>query len=118
MFNTMVKDESGPETEKETGKPFAIMAQALLLAMALGIAMNDKRSPKERKQWLTRGEYIANTEGYKAIRQLLKSKYDLKSDKEVFDASLEYAEAGVRELFDEYKKTKDIDFLRISRIAP
>ena len=117
MFRAMAKEESNPESDKEPSKPFSSYVQAFLLATALGVVNESRKTPKEKKQWIIRGEYLSSTDGYRAIRQLLKSKLNLKTDREVISAMVEYAESGVRELYNEYSKTGDIDFLKISLLS-
>lgn len=121
MFRFIATEEKAtPEVSDNTRrseKPFDELAKAFLLAAALGIIMNLRKSSKEGKEGVIRGEYIYSKAAYKPLCQLLKSKFDVKSDKEVVDLLVEFAEGGVQELYDEYRKTGDIDLLRISRLS-
>lgn len=117
MFRAVAKEETGGESESNIDKPFATISQAFLCAAALGIVTNSRREVKEKKQWLTRREYFEDKDAYKSLRQLLRSKFDLKTEREVLDLVIAYAEGGIRELYDEYRKTGEIDFLRISKLA-
>ena len=116
MFRAIAKEDDR-ETERGPDKPFSTISQAFLFAAALGIVTDSKKVTKEKKHWLTRSEYFASTDRFKAMSQLIKSKFDAKTEREVVDIMIDFAEAGVRELYNEYTKTGEIDMVRISRLG-
>jgi hypothetical protein len=131
MFRAMCKgtegaDEPGSESpqqstrkgRKSTGeKIFSNNTQAFLVAAAVGIVRNKKQRPGEDTAQLIRGEYLRKEKQYNHFRQLIKSKFDAKTDHEIADFMVQFSEFGVRELYDEYHKTGDIDFARLSRLG-
>lgn len=114
MFRAIALESTDLGDEKGT-KPFRNYAQAFLVAATIGILSEKKLIPNEKKHWLFRGEYLVHAKSYNPVKQLLKAKYGLKTDREVIELLIAYAEAGVRELFDEYKTIGDINFLSLSR---
>jgi hypothetical protein len=121
MYNTLcagAKDETGQDKERRKAKEtiFSSRTPAFFLSAAIGI-MNDKTGKVEKEKELTRREFIVNHSNFDAFSQLIKSKFDLKTEQEVVDKLLEFQEAGIRELYDEYHKIGKIDFLQIYRDA-
>jgi hypothetical protein len=121
MYNTFcagAKEETGQEKKRKKAKEtvFSSRTPAFFLAAAIGI-INDKTGEVKKEKMLTRREFIVNHANYDPFSQLVKSKYDVKTEQEIVDKLLEFQEAGIRELYDEFHKTGTIDFLRIYRDA-
>lgn len=116
MYNTLCTEENGEEKRRKKVKEsvFSSRTPAFFLAAAIGIVSDKTRAVKKEKQ-LTRREYVINHKSFEPFSQLIKSKYDLKTEQEIIDKLLEFQEAGIRELYDEHHKTGEIDFLRIYR---
>jgi hypothetical protein len=116
MYNALCTENSG-QKKKRTGKRewvFSSRTPAFFLAAAIGI-VNDKTVEGKKEKQLTRREYIVNHRCFEAFSQLIKSKFNLKTEQETIDKLVGFQEAGIRELHDEYHKTGKIDFLRIYR---
>lgn len=118
--NTASQTTPAKEKERKGGrtpsKAFPGYTQAFLVAAALGI-VKDKRSNLGKDAELIRGEYLRNNKNYEVFKQLIKSKCKVKTDNEVVDLMVQFSEFGVRELYDEFHKTGDIDFVRLSKIS-
>lgn len=116
MYNTLCGEENEVEKRHKKRKEsvFSSRTPAFFLAAAIGVVNNITAEVKKEKQ-LTRREYIINHKGFEPFSQLIKSRYDVKTEQEIIDKLLEFQEAGIRELYDEYHKTGKIDFLRIYR---
>ena len=93
---------------------FSSRTPAFFLAAAIGI-MHGKTGEVKKEKQLTRREYVVNHRNFEAFSQYIKSRFDLKTEQEIIDKLVEFQEAGIRELYDEYHKTGKIDFLRIYR---
>jgi len=98
-------------------KVFSNATQAFLIAVAVGLKRNKREKPSEDTAYLIRGEYLRKDKNYNYFRQLIKSKFDAKTEHEIADFMVQFSEVGVRELYDEYHKTGDIDFVRLSRLG-
>jgi hypothetical protein len=126
MFTSMCRrtsreaeEDSQAKEKKEKDvrdKPFSILTQAFLVATALGIVRDEKLKPVDSAQ-LIRGDYLRRDKNYECFRQLIKSRYDVKTEAEVADIMVQFAEAGVNELYDEFHKTGEIDFVRLSKLG-
>lgn len=115
MYNAMCPEESGKKKSKKRREwIFSTRTPAFFLAAALGI-INVKIKEVKKERQLTRREYIVNHKNFEAFNQLLKSKYNLKTEREVIEKLTEFAEAGINDLYDEYHKTGKINFLQIYR---
>jgi hypothetical protein len=66
---------------------------------------------------LLRGEYLRNNRNYTHFAQLIKSLFGSKTDHDVVELMVEFSEVGVRELYDEYHKTGNINFARLSKLS-
>jgi hypothetical protein len=97
-------------------KPFSTLTQAFLVAAAIGILQDQRRKPVDSAQFI-RGEYLRRDKNYEYFKQLIKSKFEVKSDADVASLMVQFAEFGVRELYDEFQKTGDIDFVRLSKLG-
>ena len=115
IYNALCTEESGRKRRnKKREWVFSSRTPAFFLAAAIGIANDKTREVKKEKQ-LTRREYVVNHRCFEPFSQLIKSKFDLRTEQEIIDKLVEFQEAGIRELHDEYHKTGKIDFLRIYR---
>lgn len=131
MYRAMCKGEADEGDEmasptaiskrKKSGralnKIFPGNTQAFLLATAIGMLQSEKKNPGKDTAELIRGEYLRNNKNFDVFKQLVKSKYGTKTDHEVVDLMVQFSEFGVRELYDEFRKTGDIDFARLSKSA-
>ncbi len=108
------KQEGKGKTGKNTEKPFSSLAQAFLVAAAIGVIREKKLKPADSAQ-LIRGEYLRKDKNYEPFKQLIKSKFDAKTDNDVANLIAQFAEFGITELYDEFHKTGDIDFVRLSK---
>jgi hypothetical protein len=124
MFTSMCRKTAHESEEKQSGKgktgkntdkPFSSLPQAFLVAAALGIVRDKKLKPADSAQ-LIRGEYLRKDKNYEPFKQLIKSKFDAKTDNDVANLMAQFAEFGITELYDEFHKTGDIDFVRLSRM--
>jgi hypothetical protein len=126
MFSSMcgktaheTEEDSAPKAKTKKGshnKPFSTLTQAFLVASAIGIIHDQKRKPVDSAQFI-RGEYLRRDKNYEYFKQLIKSKFDAKTDADVANILVQFAEFGVRELYDEFQKTGDIDFIRLSKLG-
>lgn len=126
MFRSMCKgtDETevgvAPEPKKKSEvaaeKPFSNATQAFLIAVAIGILKNEKAKPSDSAQ-LIRGEYLRKDKNYAYFKQLIKSRFGAKTDHDIASLMTQFAEFGVRELYNEYHKIGDIDFIRLSKLS-
>ncbi len=105
-----------PRNKRAKGKVFSNNTQAFLVATAIGLVKGKRLKLGEEQAQLIRGEYLRNNKNYDAFKQLLKSKFDVKTEREIADLMVEFSECGVRELYDEYHKTGDIDFVELSKL--
>jgi hypothetical protein len=103
--------------EKRKDTPFSSNVPAFFLAAALGIINEKRLQVGEDRAQLLRTEYIVNNDNYKPFRQLIRSKHDVKDDREFLDILVEYSEAGIRELYEIYRKTGKIDFRQLERLV-
>jgi hypothetical protein len=125
MFRAMCQETitddkkiSGSKSRLSTSeKPFSTYVQAMLVAAALGLAKGERTPVGQERNWIIRGEYLRNNKNYKPFRQLLRAKFQLRTEHEVIDAFVEFAETGVRELYAEYSSTGKIDFLRLASVG-
>jgi len=124
MYNVLCarsKEGNGGEKGRKKTKEAAFSSRtpAFFLAAAIGIINNRAGGTKREgmRAELTRREFIVNHTSFTPFSQLLKSKYELKTEQEIIDKLLEFQEFGIRELYDEYHKTGKIDFLRFYRDA-
>lgn len=127
MYRAMCESsEEGEPTARPTSpkharktpeRVFSSNTQAFLVAVAIGILRNKKETPSEKLEQLIRGEYLRRDKNYEAFRRLIKSKYDATTDHEIVDLMIKFSEAGVRELYDEFHKTGDIDFVKLAKLA-
>ncbi len=106
-------EEEGERVERKQ-RPFKDYEQAFFLAAALGIIDGSKMKIEGDKEQLLRTEFLKNDDNYKPMRQLIRSKYDVKDDREVLELMTEFAEHGIRELHATYQKTNSIDFFQIA----
>ncbi|MGA3059000.1 MAG: hypothetical protein ABSD92_01380 [Candidatus Bathyarchaeia archaeon] len=120
MYTTLcagAKEEKEDNKRRKTKeKAFSSRTPAFFLAAAIGI-VNEKSFVAKREKELTRREYILDHSNFGPFEQLIKSKYDLKTESEIVNKLLEFQEYGIRELYDEYHKLGKINFLRIYRDA-
>lgn len=125
MFTSMCKrtshdDDNQQEKEKvvkdSREKPFSILPQAFLVAVAIGIIHDKKLKPSDSAQ-LIRGESLRRDKSYEPFKQLIKSKYDAKNDSDVANLMAQFAEYGVTELYNEFHKTGTLDFIRLSKMG-
>ena len=116
IYNVLCTEEGGKQRRRTKKREwvFSSRTPAFFLAAAIGIA-NDKTREAKREKQLTRREYVVNHRCFEPFSQLIKSKFDLKTEQEIIDKLVEFQEIGIRELYDEYHKTGKIDFLRIYR---
>jgi hypothetical protein len=98
-------------------KVFSNATQAFLVAVAIGILRNKKERVTEDMAQLIRGEYLRKDKNYNYLKRLIKSKFDARTDHEIVDLMIQFSEVGVRELYDEYHKTGDLDFVRLSKMG-
>jgi len=128
MFRAMCKgtEESEAETSEKPSKKrgkiasekvFSNATQAFLVAVAVGVLRNKREKTSEDTAQLIRGEYLRKDKNHNYFKQLIKSKFDAKTDHEIVDFMVQFSEAGVRELYDEFHKTGDIDFVRLAKLA-
>ncbi len=127
MYRAMCEgpEESQPDPEEKSQKRakkihervFSSNTQAFLVAVAIGILRNQKRSLGDSPEQLIRGEYLRRDKNYEAFRRLIKSKCDVQTEHQIVDLMVQFSEVGVRELYDEYHKTGDIDFVRLSKMG-
>ena len=121
MFRTMIRSGPGEEgigLDAETDKkerPFSSSVQALYLAVALGMINDAKMEVQGEKAQLLRLELLKSSKNFNPFRQLIRSKFDIKDDRGMIDMMVQFAEAGVRELYDMYQKTGKIDFYKLSQ---
>ena len=104
------------DKEKEKERPFSSLPQAFLVASAIGIIRNKSTKPIDSAQ-LIRGEYLRKDKNYESFKQLIKSKFNAKTDAEVANMMVQFAEFGITELYDEFHKTGDIDFISLSKLG-
>ena len=118
IYDVLCKSEEteGKRTKKGRENIFSSRTPAFFLAVAIGL-LRGKQGFKEKEKQLTRRDYIINHPNFAPFEQLIKIKYNLKSQKDVVDEMLKFQEMGIRELYDEYHKTGRIDFLRLYRDA-
>jgi hypothetical protein len=123
MFASMCKTTHEGEgfstkdkNEKSGNKPFSTLTQAFLIAVAVGIVNNQKIRPEDSAQ-LIRGDYLRRDKNFDCFKQLIKSKYEAKTEVDVANLMVQFAEFGITELYDEFHKTGDIDFVQLSRLA-
>jgi len=112
MFIALCKSDDDEKDKKTT--IFSTRTPAFFLAAAIGIINNKSKNYSTDKQ-LTRREYIIGNENYTAFELLIRARHALKTEQDIITKLAEYAEYGISELYDEYHKTGDIDFVRISR---
>lgn len=126
MFKSMYKgaDESEPALDSGkkyrktvTEKVFSNATQAFLVAVAIGLLKNKKQRNTEDTAQLIRGEYLRKDKNYNYLKQLIKSKFNVCTDHEIVDLMIQFSEVGVRELYEEFHKTGDIDFVRLSKLG-
>jgi hypothetical protein len=127
MFRSMCRGTEESEAtsdfqKKRRGKSaaekvFSNATQAFLVAVAIGILRNKKERPTEDTAQLIRGEYLRKDKNYNYFQQLIKSKFEARTDHEIADLMVQFSEVGVRELYDEYHKTGDLDFVRLSKMG-
>ena len=110
------RSEVKGKTRKSGDKPFSSLPQAFLVAVALGIIRDKKLKPTDLAQ-LIRGEYLRKDKNYESFKQLIKSKFDAKTELDVVNLMAQFAEFGVTELYDEFHKTGDVDFVRLSKLG-
>lgn len=122
MFKAMcaeeTEDEQGNAPKRSATRRDSIFpdyVRAFLLSVAWGVVNNARQAPGESKHWVIRTAYL--TPYYEPYRQMIKSKFGLSTEREILDLMVEFAEAGVRALYDEFKKTGQIDFVRLSRLG-
>jgi len=115
MFKTMCREEEDDNPKGRKEADFDNYGQAFLLSVALGISRDERFPVGEDRHWLVRSEYIAGH--YEPYRQLLKSRFPSSTPEQIVQIMVEYSEAGVRSLFDEFKKTRTIDFARLSTLG-
>ena len=85
MQGTSCENEDGSESKKEKdsrNKPFSILTQAFLVATALGIIRDKRLKPVDSAQ-LIRGESLRRDRNYECFKQLIKSKYEVKTEAEI-----------------------------------
>jgi hypothetical protein len=120
MYNLLCagsrEEHEDTKSKKSKQKEFSSRTPAFFLAAAIGI-MNDRVGIVKGEKQLTRREYIVNHANFAPFAQLLKTKFNLKTDQEILNKLQEFQEVGIRELYDEYHKTGRINFLRIFRDA-
>lgn len=114
---SILERTSQKRARKTAERVFSSNTQAFLVAVAIGILRNKKENPGEKLEQLIRGEYLRRDKNYEAFRRLIKSKYDTKTDHETVDLMVQFSEVGVRELYDEFHKTGDIDFVKLTKLA-
>ncbi len=126
MFKSMYKgaeeSEAASGSKKKRGKTapekvFSNATQAFLVAVAVGLLKNKKQRHTEDTAQLIRGEYLRKDKNFNYFKQLIKSKFNACTDHEIVDLMIQFSEVGVRELYDEYHKTGDIDFVRLSKLG-
>lgn len=106
------KEQENKRRKSKEKFEFSSRTPAFFLAAALGI-VNDMTGVAKKDKELTRREYILDHPNFGPFKQLLKSRYNLKTEYEIVNKLLEFQEYGIRELYNEYHKTGRIDFLRI-----
>jgi hypothetical protein len=107
------KEKSGKAAHE---KPFSTLTQVFLIATALGIIRDKHPKPVDSAQ-LIRGEALRRDKNYECFKQLIKSKCDVKTEAEVANLMAQFAEYGITELYDEFHKTGEIDFVRLSKLG-
>jgi hypothetical protein len=111
-----LSEESAAEGRSRKKEPvFPSYVHAFLTSAALGILSNSRQPKGNQTHQLIRGEYLKPH--YEPYRQLVKSKFNSATDKEVLEILIEFSEAGIRMLFDEFKKTGKINFVKLQRLA-
>lgn len=118
MYNAMCSEDGGRKKKRKKKREwvFSSRTPAFFLGAAIGI-INGKTGEVKKEKELTRREYIVNHKSFEPFAQLIKSKFDLKTEEEIIDKLVAFQEAGIKELYDEYHKTGKIDFLRVYRDA-
>jgi hypothetical protein len=116
MSKTAHESEEIKDKNENINKPFSSLTQAFLIAVAVGLVYNNKITPEDSAQ-LIRGDYLRRDKNYDSFKQLIKSKYDAKTEVDVANFLVQFAEFGVTELYDEFHKTGDIDFVRLSKLG-
>jgi hypothetical protein len=112
MFKAMCQEENDEKPNAKKEAVFDNYGQAFLLSIAIGISHDQKLPVGDDRHWLVRAEYIAGY--YEPYRQLLKSMFPHSTDEQIVQMMVEFSEAGVRSLFEEFRKTGTIDFARLS----
>jgi hypothetical protein len=111
------ENEDPTERSERKERPFTTYVQAFFLGVALGLRNNAKMQAQEEKSPMTewiRTEFLRSSKNFNPFRQLVKSKFDVKDDREVLELMVQFAESGLRELYDVYQKTGSIDFFQIA----
>jgi hypothetical protein len=118
MYNSLCKsDDEKNEEIIGRDKIFLTRTPAIFLAAAIGtVNITEPDEIKNEKQ-LTRREYILGNPNYKIFETIIKSRHGLKTEHDIVLKIIEYAEYGIKELYEEFHKTGDIDFVRISQQA-
>lgn len=123
MFKAMCKEEKVDEEKDEKAEtvkrpkdlPFTRYVQAFLFAAAIGIGKGDRIPPGEKKRWVIRGEYLNREVNYGKFKQLLKSLHNPRTEAELVGILAEYAEAGVKDVYNEFSTTGRVNFLRYAQ---
>jgi len=118
MYNALCKndEEREDDTRLKKVKIFYSRTPAIFLSATIGI-INEKSIEIKKDRQLTRREYILGNPNYDVIKKIIKIKHGLKTEHDIVIKLMEYAEYGINELYQEYHKTGEIDFNRISRQA-
>ena len=123
MFKAMCKEEKVDEekegetsaTKKPKDLPFTRYVQAFLFAAAIGVGTGERTPPGDKKRWVIRGEYLNREVNYGKFKQLIKSLHNPSSEAELVGILAEYAEAGVRDVYNEFNTTGKINFIRYAQ---
>ena len=110
-----VKQSQSKEQKKEEKKIFSSHSQVLYLAAAIGLRNGKKLESADKKGELVKLDYLMLNDNWNAFMTLIKAKFDLTNEEEILDLFIQYFESGIRELYREYRKTGQIDFVRLSK---
>jgi len=114
IYNVLCKNEDDKSSKDKKDKIFATRTPAIFLAAAIGINDNQTEEVIKERQ-LTRREYLTGNENFESFEAIIKSKFKSSTEQEIVDKIMEFAAYGIEILYEEYHKTGDIDFVRLTK---